>query len=130
MYFFTFHRALDAFDESVRVVKPISAEDIKTLWESGVIGTNEPRALQRLVFLIIGINFGITTRDDVRQLKPSLFLFCTDTLRGLEFVEINEVQFLSSRSKRQKGKLENKIFSIPSSPYCPVAALKLYLDKM
>ena len=123
-------RALDLFDESARVVKPLSADDIKILWESGVIGTNEPKALQRLVFVIIGINFGITTRDDVRQLKPSLFLFCTDTLRGLDFVQIDELQFCPSRAKRQKGKLDNKIFSIPSSPYCPVAALKLYLDKM
>ena len=117
------------FDESARVVKPLTADDVKTLWETGVIGTDEPKALQRLVFLIIGINFGITTRDDVRQLKPSLFLFCSDTLRGLEFVQLDELQFLPSRAKKQKGKLENKIFSIPSSPYCPVAALKSYLEK-
>ena len=109
----------------------VKQEDIRKLWSSGVIGINRPKPLQRLVFLVIGVNFGITSRDFLHDLAADVFEFGTDETTGLEYVQCKAIRPEESHkqlSKRTKCS-SKKVFSLPGCVQCPVSALKLYLKK-
>ncbi|PFX28508.1 uncharacterized protein LOC111326145 [Stylophora pistillata] len=108
----------------------LNVEEIRKLWATGVVGIKTPKSLQRLVFLAVGINFGITSRDDLRDLTPDMFEFHIDETTGLEYAACKLSESLSNqlRSKKYKG-IGRKMFSVPGSLQCPVAALKLFLQR-
>ena len=109
---------------------PLSVDEIHKLWATGVVGIKTPKSLQRLVFLGIGINFGVTSRDDLRDLKPSMFEFHIDDKTGLEYASCNIRDSLTIQLKKNKNKCSGrKMFSVPGSLQCPVAALKLFLQR-
>lgn len=108
----------------------LNVEEIRKLWATGVVGIKTPKSLQRLVFLAVGINFGITSRDDLRDLTPDMFEFHIDETTGLEYAacKLSESSSNQLRSKKYKG-IGRKMFSVPGSLQCPVAALKLFLQR-
>ena len=109
---------------------PLNVDEVRKLWATGVVGIKTPKSLQRLVFLGIGINFGVTSRDDLRDLKPSMFEFHIDEKTGLEYASCNLGSSLTSQLKKSKNKCTGrKMFSVPGSLQCPVAALKLFLKR-
>ena len=109
---------------------PLNVDEVRKLWATGVVGIKTPKSLQRLVFLGIGINFGITSRDDLRDLKPSMFEFHIDEKTGLEYALCKLGGSISSQLKKNKNKCTGrKMFSVPGSLQCPVAALKLFLKR-
>ena len=109
---------------------PLVTEDISKLWATGIVGVNSPKALQRLVFLGIGINFGITSRDDLRDLRPEVFEFNIDEKTGLEFSQCNLGDYMTIKLGSKKVKcVGRRMFSVPGSYMCPVAALKLFLKR-
>lgn len=120
---------LDSSDCSTSAV-PLSVDEIRKLWATGVVGIKTPKSLQRLVFLGIGINFGVTSRDDLRDLKPSMFEFHIDEKTGLEYASCNIRDSLTTQLKKNKNKCSGRqMFSVPGSLQCPVAALKLFLQR-
>ena len=122
--------AMIAASEFNTSAMPLKAEDVRRLWLSGVVGVKSPKALQRLVFLGVGINFGITSRDDLRDLKPDMFEFFIDQKTGLEFTQCKLGDSAMSHLRSKKTKCTGrKMFSVPGSFQCPVAALKLFLKR-
>lgn len=109
---------------------PLNVDEVRKLWATGVVGIKTPKSLQRLVFLAVGINFGVTSRDDLRDLKPDMFEFHIDEKTGLEYAACKLAESTSGqlRSKRYKC-TGRKMFSVPGSLQCPVAALKLFLKR-
>ena len=108
----------------------LTVDDIQKLWATGVVGIKTPKSLQHLVFLGIGINFGIISRENLRDLKPSMFEFHIDENSGLEYASCNLWDFVSTQLKKSKSKCPGrKMFSVPGSLQCPVAALKLFLKR-
>ena len=109
---------------------PLTVDEVRKLWATGVVGIKTPKSLQRLVFLAIGINFGVTSRDDLRDLKPGMFEFHIDEKTGLEYASCNLGDSVTSQLKKNKNKCSGrKMFSVPGSLQCPVAALKLFLKR-
>ena len=120
---------LDSSDFSTSAM-PLSVDEVRKLWATGVIGIKTPKSLQRLVFLGVGINFGVTSRDDLRDLKPDMFEFCIDEKTGLEYATCKLAESTSSQLRNKRYKcLGRKMFSVPGSLQCPVAALKLFLKR-
>ena len=119
--------ALPDLQTSALAIKP---EDVCKLWATGVIGVNSPKPLQRLVFLVVAVNFGITSRDFLHDLTSEMFQFYIDQPTGLEYVQCKAVkpenfQRLSKRARCSS----KKVYSLPGCVQCPVSALKLYLQK-
>lgn len=109
---------------------PLNVDEVRKLWATGVVGIKTPKSLQRLVFLGIGINFGVTSRDDLRDLKPNMFEFHIDEKTGLEYASCKLGESVTSQLKKNKNKCTGrKMFSVPGSLQCPVAALKLFLKR-
>lgn len=109
---------------------PLNVDEVRKLWATGVVGIKTPKSLQRLVFLGVGINFGITSRDDLRDLKPDMFEFHIDDKTGLEYAACKLAESTSSQLRNRKFKCTGrKMFSVPGSLQCPVAALKLFLKR-
>ena len=109
---------------------PLNVNEVRKLWATGVVGIKTPKSLQRLVFLGVGINFGVTSRDDLRDLKPDMFEFHIDEKTGLEYAACKLGESTSSQMRNKKYKCAGKkMFSVPGSLQCPVAALKLFLKR-
>lgn len=109
---------------------PLNVDEVRKLWATGVVGIKTPKSLQRLVFLGVGINFGVTSRDDLRDLKPNMFEFHIDEKTGLEYAACKLADSPSSQLRNKKFKcIGRKMFSVPGSLQCPVAALKLFLKR-
>lgn len=120
---------LDSSDTSSSA-SALNVDEIRKLWATGVVGIKTPKSLQRLVFLAVGINFGITSRDDLRDLKPDMFEFHIDESTGLEYAACKLNESSSSQLRNKKFKcIGRKMFSVPGSLRCPVAALKLFLKR-
>ncbi|XP_001641993.2 uncharacterized protein LOC5522246 [Nematostella vectensis] len=114
--------------ESKESAKPLTSDDIRQLWNRGVIGIDNPRALHRFAFMIVAINFGITARIGLHLLKPSMFKFDVDKNSGLPYVQYNPRGQGADQNKKAT-KANRRLFGIPGSRQCPVAALKLYIQK-
>lgn len=120
---------LDSSDFNTSAL-PLNVDEVRKLWATGVVGIKTPKSLQRLVFLSVGINFGVTSRDDLRDLKPDMFEFCIDEKTGLEYASCKLGESTPSQLRNKKYKCTGKkMFSVPGSLQCPVAALKLFLKR-
>lgn len=108
---------------------PLNVDEVRKLWATGVVGIKTPKSLQRLVFLGVGINFGVTSRDDLRDLKPDMFEFHIDEKTGLEYAACKLAESASSQLRKKYKCTGRKMFSVPGSLQCPVAALKLFLKR-
>ncbi len=98
----------------------ILKEDYKKLYEGGVLGTCNPISLQRKVLVEVVQYFQIINRGDLRKLTKNSFHFLKDE-------ESVTTMVMCSGCKHANGKI---MVAIPDDPYCPVASLKLYLEKL
>ena len=66
-----YHRLhLSGVGTTVRHTTVIMEEEDK-LWSLGIIGCDNPRSLQRIIFFYIGKRFCIREEEDMRKLDPS-----------------------------------------------------------
>ena len=114
--------------ESKESARPLTGEDVRQLFQRGIIGVSTPKALHRYVFMILGINFGITTRLALHLLRPSMLEFKVDENSGLMYVMYDPKKDKTSLNKTLK-KPKRKMYGIPGNPMCPITALKLYIQK-
>lgn len=113
--------------ESRESARPMTAEDVRQLFQRNIVGVSNPKALHRYVFMILGINFGITTRLALHLLKPSMLEFKVDENSGLTYVLYDPKKDKSLNKTLQKPK--RKMYGVPGNPMCPITALKLYIQK-
>lgn len=115
--------------ESKDNARALTSEDVRQLFDKGVIGIASPKALHRYVFMILGINFGITSRLALHLLKPSMLYFDRDENSGLVYVHYDPKRVDSVGADRKLSRPKKKIYGIPGNPLCPVAALRLFIQK-
>ena len=138
-----FNTANNVFDGSLKRSKrggkdvsvghpEISEEDLITLFESDVLTTKDPTALQRLIFFQVQYLFCRRGREGLRQLKKDSFAIRVDA-SGREFIsptanehEKNHPGTLSSSSYQQ---MRQRVYAT-GEEQCPVRAFKLYLSKL
>lgn len=108
----------------------ISEGDLEKLRRSNVLGTDNPKSLQRKVWFDIMLSFGRRGRENMRKFTTKSFEVLKDD-RGHEYCQIAH----SETTKNHKGGLDDDDFETRPRMYstnkadCPVKALKLYLRK-
>lgn len=115
--------------ESKDNARALTCEDVRQLFDKGVIGITSPKTLHRYVFMILGINFGITSRLALHLLKPSMLYFDRDENSGLVFVHYDPKRADSIGADKKYSRPKKKIYGIPGNPLCPVTALRLFIQK-
>ena len=92
--------------------EPIDPKDIQKFKDSGIIGTNEPLALQRLNWLNIAIHFGRRGRESYREMTKSTFViaelilaYCTLVKVGISSRAKLRFPYISARAKFSKSAL-------------------------
>ena len=105
----------------------ISKEEENLLWETGALGCNTPKSLQRSVFFCVGKNFCLRRGEEQHQLKPSQFIRKKDP---------DHFVYVEAGSKNWSGGLreintDNKVVPCNASPSagerCLVYLLDMYL---
>ena len=105
----------------------IAESDMKTLYDSGVLGVDDPVSLQRKVFVELGLHFGRRGREGLRQLKKTSFTTKTDA-DGREYVTLTYSEFDKNHPDDQEK--DQRMYSVPGDPMCPVSSFKKYLSKL
>ena len=110
--------------------RTLSIEDEQKLWQSGVMGTTTPAALQNATFFIVGKMFCLRGGTELRNLKPSQMKRLNDP---------NRYVYTEYTSKTQPGSfkklyIKNKVVPIFECPevgeQCPVLILDKYFSKL
>ena len=104
------------------------------MWESGVLGVDNPWCLARAAFYVIGLHFCLRGGQEHRDLMVSqLRRFPSDASYSTE----SYYQYVEHSSKNHQRKFDeidsNKIicaYAQPESSHCPVSILDLYISKL
>lgn len=106
---------------------PVSSDIQDQLWQNGVLGDSDPKALVRAVFYLVGVNFGVRGGDEQRGLSSKNFEFGTENGR-------HKLTYRETVSKTFKGGLRNKhpprqaVVFETDGPRCIVKLMRKYLD--
>ncbi len=108
----------------------IEEEDLKKLMQSGVLNTNTPDGLQKLVWFCIQYHFCRRGGEGIRELRKDSFEFKVDA-RGVEYVQLK----FNEATKNHPGGVVNtneptKRMYATGEDLCPVGALAKYLRKL
>lgn len=109
---------------------PISEGDLNRLMSSGVFGINTPAKLLKLVWFSTQFYFCRRGGEGLKDLRTDSFEIKVDS-SGREYVQMK----YNEASKNHPGGIKNtndpkkKMYST-GGEMCPVAALKLYLEKV
>ena len=108
----------------------ITPEDMKKLFDSGVMSTGSPEGLQNLVWF--SLQFYLCRRgcEGVQDLKKDSFEFLVDSA-GKEYVQLafNEASKNHPGGFAETNDPIRKMYAT-GEPMCPVQALRLYLSKL
>ena len=112
----------------------ISIEDEKLMWESGVLGEDNPWCLVRAAFYVVGLHFCLRGGEEHRNLTVcQLRRFPNDGSYSSE----SYYDYVEHGSKNHQGKFNemdsNKVsraYAQPKTGKCPVRILDLYISKL
>ena len=105
----------------------VSESEEDALWKSGVVGTDDPLALQRAVFYYVGKVFCLRGGQEQRNLKPSQFVRSSDPDRYTYVEQGSKIR--SGFNPKEVNKVV-PVYACPDScPRCLVYLLDLYLSK-
>jgi hypothetical protein len=107
--------------------KAINEEDMKRMYSSGVLSTDNPVALQRKVFIEIGLHFGRRGRENWRTLQKDSFRIGIDPA-GRRYVTIKFNEF--DKNHWESENKEQYMFETPSDALCSVKSFEKYLSKL
>ena len=117
----------------------LSHSEEALLWDTGVMGVDNPSALLNAVFFYNGLNFAISSGAEHRHLKISQLTF-KDAIPdpNVQGRLVSCVEYARDSSKRQYGgqlqlNVANKVvqYACPElGERCHVSLLKLYLSKL
>ena len=111
---------------------PIDPKDMELLKSSGVIGTNDPIALQRLVWLSIALHLGRRGREGYRDMTTRTFTVRSDAT-GRRYLEH---AYCEKTKNHQGDKLvtsympQGRIYEQPGDEHCPIKAYEFYLSML
>ena len=108
----------------------IEKGDFQKLKDSGTIGTNDPKALQRLVWLNIAMHFARRGREGYRTMSKDMFHVAVDG-EGHSYI----AQSFFEKTKNHQGASitddhmpQGRIYAIEGDEYCPVRAYERYIS--
>ncbi|CAL4099089.1 unnamed protein product, partial [Meganyctiphanes norvegica] len=110
---------------------PVESDDLIKLSESGVIGTDNPKSLQRLVWLSLALHFGHKRgAEGWRRMNKSTFVHSFD--------DEGKAILLYRNYEKQKNHQEDvnvascspetRVYARPGNRLCPVKAFNKYLS--
>lgn len=105
----------------------ITPGDMKKMYDSKVLGNQDPVSLQRKVFVELGIHFGRRGREGWRELKKDSFMIKSDD-NGRRYVTIQINEF---DKNHPNDEVKTQImFENKSDENCPVKSFELYVSKL
>ena len=109
---------------------PVEPGDMVKLVETGVIGTNNPKSLQRLVWLSLALHFGKRGAEGWRGMTKSTLVTSVDD-EGKTFLEYGACE----KQKNHSGDVgaasyrpEARVYARPGNQLCPVEAYTKYVS--
>ena len=108
----------------------LTEEEIKLLYDKGLLGTSTPEALLNTVWFNNTIHFGLRGCKEHRDMCWG-DVQLRQTTNGEEFLKYSERQTKTrtGENPRDVRQIKKQIFSVPGSEKDPVAAYKLYAKK-
>ena len=88
----------DGIGLQVKHAKVLSNEDERKLWDTGVMGTKNPKALQNAVFYIVGKHFSLRGGAELRNLKRSQIVRFHNPDRYVYHEHVSKIQTAHSES--------------------------------
>jgi hypothetical protein len=107
--------------------KAINEHDLEKMYTSGVLGDENPVALQRKVFFELSLHFGRRGRENWRNMAKDSFTVATDST-GKRYVTLAFNEF--DKNHRQGEEKNQYMFSTPELPNCPVRSFEKYIAKL
>lgn len=108
----------------------ISYNQEETLWNKNVLGKDDPKSLQRAVFFVIGVQFGIRGGREHRNLTIDNFRFLTDG-DGHEYLEYQECITKTNQGGIKHRKVERhsaRAYAQPGNDRCPLSLVSKYIS--
>ncbi|XP_033880983.2 uncharacterized protein LOC117415117 isoform X2 [Acipenser ruthenus] len=100
---------------------PLQPGDFKKLIETGVLGVDNPLALQRYVWMTLALHFAVRTAEHLHRMTKNTFAISVDKA-GVQYLHF-------SCSPTQKTS-EARMYAQPGNPMCPLKAYQLYTSKL
>ncbi|KAK1154553.1 hypothetical protein AOXY_G28498 [Acipenser oxyrinchus oxyrinchus] len=105
----------------------LEKEDFEKMIKSKTIGNHHPLALQRLVWVSLVLHFTLRGAKTLRSMTKSTFKVVVDN-QNRECLELAvSPKPMGADHKERPG---YRICGLPGNPMCPVAAFKLYVEKL
>ena len=105
---------------------PISNDDIKKLYQSGLFSLIQPETLQNKVFFEVMLFFCRRRRQNVRELKEEDFCIETDS-SGVRYVCKVKDELTKNRRENDEAQETQTMFET-GGPLCPVRSFEKYLS--
>ena len=116
--------------DRVKHHQPIEGAELEKLRTTGTIGTNNPLALLRFVWLNIALHFARRGREGYRYMTKTTFIVGVDG-EGRRFIE----HTFCEKTKNHQGVRANdsyrpqgRLYEVEGDDFCPVRAFELYLS--
>jgi integrase len=133
-----FQSANQVFDGKLKLLKrsgkdvtehkpSIEEKDMEKFYSSGVLSNNDPVSLQRKVFVELGIHCGRRGREGWRELRKDSFVKKVDS-DGREYITLMYNEF--DKNHRNDEVKDQRMYSQPGDPLCPVYSFDLLLTKL
>ncbi|XP_041090621.1 uncharacterized protein LOC121303856 isoform X3 [Polyodon spathula] len=100
---------------------PLQPGDFKKLLETGVLGVDNPLALQRYVWMTLALHFAVRTAEHLYRMTKNTFAISVDKAG---------VQYLHFSCNPTQTNNEARMYAQPGNPMCPLKAYQLYTSKL
>uniref|UniRef100_H3ARD1 ZMYM2-like/QRICH1 C-terminal domain-containing protein n=1 Tax=Latimeria chalumnae TaxID=7897 RepID=H3ARD1_LATCH len=105
---------------------PITAEDLRKIKMSGILGLHSPLGLVNKVWFDLQLHFAKRGREILRDLVPDAFVIEKDK-NGRRYAMFR----YPAKGKNPEDPMKmGKMYDMPGDPNCPVFSLELYLSKL
>ena len=114
-----------------RKADPLTAEEEEILWNTGVLGGDNPKSLNHTVFYIISQQFGTRGRQEHHQIRIEHLRFvCNPQSGATEFIEWEEglTKTRQGGLVKQQRRMKQKVFATGDSR-CPVKFIERLISK-
>ena len=114
----------------IKHARVLTKDDEEKLWRSGIMGTNTPKALQNVVFYMVGKMFSLHGGIEMRQIKISQVKRCTDPDRYVYTELVSKTNSGMFKKLHVTSKVVPMFASAEAGERCLVQILDLYYSKL
>ena len=109
----------------------ISAADMQKMYSSGVLSDDNPKSLQRKVFIELMLHFGRRGREGLRTMRRDSVVIKTDG-SGTKYATMayNELTKNHQSVTKDKSYEEQQPMMVAQANRCPIKSLELYMSKL